>query len=323
MPLGAKPRGVNGVKNTIKIEFILEINQLLKPENLRSIKGLELLARMTAQGLSQGINRSSRTGPGQEFSQYRSYQPGDDLRLVDWKLFARSDRFFVREAELETNTTIQFFLDASNSMLHEDNGFQKIDFARYLIATLAWLVQNQGDEIGLYALNDQQFYFLTPRPGKRYFQRFLFELVKVDGQGVFPSANQQTSDRILYQARTKPGTREIIVFVTDLYEKEEEINLTIRTLSQMKKEVIVFHLMGHNELTFDYQGAVSFEDLESGQQLQANPQDIKANYLTQLQIRLDQIKLKMLNWQVDYYLFDMSQPLGPSLQYFLKKRHSH
>lgn len=275
---------------------------------------------MTAQGLIQGINRSSRTGPGQEFSQYRSYQPGDDPRLVDWKLYARSDRFFVREAELETNTSIQFFLDASHSMLHQDQGLQKLDFARFLIATLAWLVQNQGDEIGLYALNDQQYYFLTPRPGRRYFQRFLYELVKVDGEGKFPGENEQSVERIISRARTRPGTREIVLFVTDLYEKENEIKQTIQALSQMKKEVIVFHLMGKNELEFEYQGAVSFVDLESGQHVQADPKVIKTDYLTKLHAKLKQVKTIMLDWQVDYHLFNMGQAPGLSLRDFLQQR---
>lgn len=298
----------------------METKDLLLPEYLRSVKGLELLARMTAQGMIQGINRSSRTGPGQEFSQYRSYQPGDDLRLVDWKLFGRSDRFFVREAELETNTTIQFFLDASRSMLHEDGGLQKLDFARYLIATLAWLGQNQGDDIGLYAINDQEYYYLTPRPGKRYFQRFLFELVKIDGQGKFPKGLKDNNDHLLYQARTRPGVREIIVFVSDFYEKEQEISQTIQALGQMKKELIVFHLLGKNELEFDYQGVVSFEDLESQQLIQANPKEIRTLYLQQLQGQLEQIKTQMLHWQADYHLLNMGQDLGHSLQYFLQKR---
>lgn len=296
------------------------IKTLLKPEHLRSVKGLELLARMTAQGLVQGLNRSSRTGPGQEFSQYRSYQPGDDLRLVDWKLFGRSDRFFVREAELETNTSIQFFLDTSNSMLHEEDGIQKIDFARYLIATLAWLAMNQGDEIGLYALNDQQYYFLRPQSGKRNFQRFLYELIKLEGGGKFPQGAQKNVEALLYQSRTKPGNKEIILFITDFYQKGEEIKKTIQTLSQMKREVIAFQLMGKNELDFDYQDAVSFEDLESGQQLQANTQEIKATYLTQLRTKLKQIKAEMLHLEVAYQLFNINQALGPALQAFLKNR---
>lgn len=298
----------------------MQAKELLQPEILRSVKGLELIARMTAQGLIQGINRSRKTGPGQEFSQYRSYQAGDDLRLIDWKLYGRSDRFFVREAELETNTRLQFFLDASNSMLHEDNGLQKLDFARYLIATLAWLAQSQGDEIGLYAINDQQYFYLTPQPGRRYFQRFLFELIKIDGKGQFPTGSSQASDRILYQTRTRPGVREIIFMITDFYEKGNEISQTIQALSQMKKEVIAFHLLGNNELEFDFQGAVSFEDLESKQRIQAHPKEIKTAYLSQLQQRLQQIKSQLLQWQVDYQLLNMSQPLGTALQHFLQKR---
>ena len=292
------------------------IKSFLKPENLRSVSGLELVAKQTAAGILSGLNRSYRTGVGQEFSQYRTYQPGDDLRQLDWKLYARSDRFYVREAEVETNIQVHFILDASASMRHEDNGFQKIDYARYLIATLAWLVHQQGDAIGLFALNDSGFHHLRPKIGRRFFQRFLYELTQVDGVGKFPTKGKTISQLQIGQKK------DMVLFISDMYEQETELTRNIQLLSQFHNEVILFHILGQNELTFDYQGASSFEDLETGRIIQADHKLIQKDYQTKFQERLQQIQKQMLEYQVTYEQVQMNNPIGNALRQFLKKRTS-
>src|ERR1700745_2302530 len=119
---------------------------------LMAIKDLSLAARQTIDGFMTGINKSKVKGPGLEFSQYRSYQPGDDLRWLDWKMYARSDRYYIRESEVETTISVRFLIDASASMNHDDNGVKKIDYARFLAASLAYLANLQGDSVGLYTL---------------------------------------------------------------------------------------------------------------------------------------------------------------------------
>ena len=213
------------------------IQALLKPENLRSVKGLALLARMTVAGLQLGLNRSRRTGAGQEFSQYRNYQPGDDLRNLDWKMYARSERLYVRESEIETNTIVQFIVDTSASMRHEEDRIQKIDYARYLVATLAWLAQEQGDEIGLYTINDAEIKQFPAKKGRGYFQRFLYQLVKIKATGKFPKG--QVINEILPQ----PYKRQIIVFITDMYEGHNEISKILKQLKHPKNDVILFQLL--------------------------------------------------------------------------------
>src|ERR1700760_4101353 len=121
---------------------------------LMAIKDLSLAARQTIAGFMAGINKSKVKGPGMEFSQYRSYQPGDDLRWLDWKRYARSDRYYIRESEIETSISVRFLIDASKSMEHRDGSYAKIDYARYLAASLGWLANIQGDAIGLYVFRD-------------------------------------------------------------------------------------------------------------------------------------------------------------------------
>lgn len=290
-------------------------NELLLPENLRSVAGLELAARRTVDSLLPGIHQSKRTGTGQEFSQYRSYQPGDDLRQLDWKLYGRSDRFYVREAEVETNFTVRFVLDTSASMRHEDAaGLQKIDYARYLIATLAWLALQQGDALALYALNDRQVHQLTPRPGRQYFRRLLYELLRLESEGQFPKGKSLESI-----ASNRRG-RELIIFLTDLYEQEDEITDTLRRLSRTHHELLLFHLMGRNELDLSYTGVRSFEDLETGRRVQVDPEKIRRRYRAQVETHLKEIRRQMLDWNIGYELFAMDELPGPALREFLQRR---
>jgi len=288
---------------------------LLHPDNLRSVAGLELAARRTVDTLLPGINRSRRTGAGQEFSQYRSYQPGDDPRRLDWKLYGRSDRFYVREAELETHTTLRFVLDASASMRHADtNGLQKIDYARYLIATLAWLTQAQGDALALYALNDRQAYHLTPRPGRQFFQRLLYELLRIEAGGRFPEG--RSLDRLLPQGRH----REIVLFLSDYYEHGEEISDALRQLSRTRHEVLLFHLLARNELELDYEGILQFEELETGRTVQVDPRRIRSDYQAQFAQHLDTLRRQLLEWNVHYEGFRLDELPGAQLQRWLQQR---
>ena len=143
-----------------------DYRQLLKPEIINSVSGLALIARVTVDGYLSGLNHSRRLGPGMEFSQYRGYEPGDDMRLLDWKMLARSGRYYIKQSEVETNVSVKFILDSSKSMQHEEDGITKMDYVRVLVASLAWLAQGQGDAIGLFALNDQKLHALYPQVQK-------------------------------------------------------------------------------------------------------------------------------------------------------------
>jgi uncharacterized protein (DUF58 family) len=134
---------------------------MLDPKVLMTIKDLPLLAKTVVDGFMNGFNKSTVKGPGLEFSQYRSYQPGDDLRWLDWRMFARSDRYYIRESEVETSISVRFLVDASASMNHDDNGVKKIDYARFLTASLAYLANLQGDAVGLYVFQDGGLFSLS------------------------------------------------------------------------------------------------------------------------------------------------------------------
>ena len=293
-----------------------DYQQLLKPEIIKSVSGLALIAKVIVDGYLNGLNHSRRVGAGMEFSQYRGYEPGDDLRLLDWKMLARSGRYYIKQSEVETNISVKFILDASNSMLHEENKLEKMDFARVLIASLAYLSQNQGDAVGLFALNDKKLYSVYPKVQKQHFNRLLLELINVENEGKWPLDPLSTEK--LHDRRHK----ELIFFITDMYEQDEELSRLIKRLKTTRNEVVVLHLMGKSEIEFNYTGTVTFEDLETGAKVKVEAKEAKKHYLDSLNFNLNKNKEIMLSNGISYHIFRMDEPIFEILQVFLKQRNN-
>lgn len=290
------------------------MSKLLDPKILMAIKGLSLAAKTTIEGLMNGINKSTVKGPGMEFSQYRSYQPGDDLRLLDWKMFARSDRYYIRESEVETNIAIRFIVDASASMNHQDSGIKKIDYARYLAASLAYLGNLQGDAIGLNVLMEKEIFSLPAKQDYQHLSRLFFQLEQIEPGGMF---TQQQQYKQFYGGSQK---RELIIFITDLYETEEEIFTLLSQFNTLKHEVIIFHIMGRNELELDFKGYSTFEDLETGNTIEVDQAGTRKAYLANLNSYLEEVKTKALNRRAFYRLLSMDEPLDLAIRDFLNQR---
>ncbi|MBC5775752.1 DUF58 domain-containing protein [Pontibacter sp. KCTC 32443] len=293
----------------------MNTHKFIDPKVLATIKDLPLLAKTVVEGFLAGQNQSLRRGAGLEFSQYRSYQPGDDLRQLDWKMFARSDRYYIREAEVDTNITVRFILDGSASMAHEDvNGISKMDYARFMVASLAYLATTQGDAVGLYVLHENQLINLIPRSDNMHLQRFWHQLAEVKPQGKFPGI--EVAANLFADRRQK----ELTVFLSDLYEHEHEIKDLLYKLGAQGHELLLTHLMSRNELDFTYTGTLTFEDLETGQTLQVSSGSQKQAYLAKQQEWLQDIEKDMRNRQIAYDRFVTDEPLDKALRAFLQKR---
>lgn len=291
-----------------------DYQQLLKPEIINSVSGLALIARVAVEGYISGLNRSRRVGPGLEFSQYRGYEPGDDMRLLDWKMLARSGRYYIKQSEVETNIAVKFILDSSGSMLHEEDGLTKMDHVRVLVASLAYLAQSQGDAVGLFALNDRNLHSLYPRMRKQHFNRLLLELINIQGEGKWP-LDQRAGEK-LHDRRHK----ELIFFISDLYENASELTDHIIRLKSPRNEVVVLHIMGKKELEFAYKGTVTFEDLETGTRMKVNAEGARLDYLQSLQEMIEITKSILLANGIGYHLFRLDEPITETLQVLLKKR---
>jgi len=290
------------------------MSKLLDPKVLMAIKELNLSAKMTIDGFMSGINKSTIKGAGLEFSQYRSYQPGDDLRSLDWKMFARSDRYYIRESEVETNIAVRILIDASASMSHSDGDFTKIEYAKYLGASLSYLANLQGDAIGLYVFQNSGIFSMTPKQDFQHLARLFYQLERINPNGNF---TKPIHYKELFAGTQK---RELLIFVTDLYQKHDEITHLLDTLNTLRHEIVVFHVLSRNELDLDFKGYTTFEDLETGETIQIDQSKARAAYKSKLTNYLEETRIKMLDRRIFYRTICTDEPLDQALRDFLKQR---
>lgn len=290
-----------------------DYRDILKPEIINSVKGLGLISRVIVDGYLSGLNKSRAVGTGMEFSQYRAYEPGDDLRLLDWKMLARSGRYYIKQSEVDAQITLKCILDASGSMSHQENGLSKMQLAKVLLACLSKIAFDQGDAVGLHLINNKAVGTLHAAMHKQHYQRFLHTLVQTQPTGKWP-------DNILPHHLHNPKEKELIVVVSDFYENAEEISHLIKKLKTARNEVVVIHLMGAKELAFDYTGQVIFEDWESGQKVKVNTKQARAPYVASITNAMQTIKDDLLSQGIDYELFQMDTPIEQALQLFLRRR---
>lgn len=287
---------------------------LLDPYILTSIKNLSLAAKTTIDGFMSGANKSAVKGTGMEFSQYRTYMPGDDLRWMDWKMFARSDRYYIRESETETNISLRLLIDTSASMDHRDGNYTKMEYARYLAASLAYLANMQGDAVGLYTLREDGIFSLAARQGFQNLNRLFYQLEQAGPKGKF-------THPVYYKDIYSGGrTRELLVFITDMYQEKNEMYKLLDLLNALRHEIIVLHVMGRNEMELDYAGYTTLEDLETGAAIQVDAAKAKQVYTNHLEDHLAKIRHELLTRNIYYRLLIMDQPVDEALRDFLYKR---
>ncbi|WP_206155980.1 DUF58 domain-containing protein [Chitinophaga fulva] len=289
------------------------MSNLLDPKVLLAIKDLPLAAKTAVDGFMAGMHASRVKGAGLEFSQYRSYQPGDDLRWLDWKMYARSDRYYIRESEMETSIDISFLIDASNSMLHTEDGISKIDYARYLAASLAYLAHLQGDAAGLAVLHNGRLLTMTARREAQHMARLYYQLEKIQPGGTF---TEPAHYRDLFSG---PHNRQLLVFITDYYEQSNEITTLLQTLSALGHEILVFHLLGDKERRGDFRGYDAVEDLETGQRLELTG-IADTDYPSKLEQYNDHLRTQLLQRRIYYRQLLLQEPLDTALRDFLNQR---
>lgn len=290
------------------------MSRFLDPAVLMAIKDLPLAAKTTIDGFMSGLNKSNVKGTGLEFSQYRSYQPGDDLRWLDWKMYARSDRFYIRESETETSISVRFLVDASGSMAHKEGAFTKMDYACYLAASLAWLANMQGDAIGLYAFQNSKLFALPSRKDPQHLARIFYQLEQLKPGGTF------TTPAAYNTIFTNSRQKELLVFITDLYQPQNEIAPLLESLAAYRHEVIVLHIMGEQEMTLNYPGFTTLQDLETQQTVHINSPQARKEYQEKLQDYLQQQRKQLLEKNISYRMMLMNQPVDKALNDFLKQR---
>ena len=229
-------------------------------------------------------------------------------------MFARSDRYYIRESEIETSISVRLLIDASASMNHEDSGITKIEYARYLAASLAYLANLQGDATGLYVFQNNNMFSLPSRKDPRHLSRIFHQLEQIRPSATF-------TEPVHYKSIfSGTGKKELLIFVTDYYEQHGEITKLLQSLAANKHEVIVFHLMGKNEMGLDFTGYATLEDLETGETVKVDAVKSRRQYKERLDAYLTSIKNELLSRDIFYELITMDEPMDKALLYFLNRR---
>lgn len=273
-----------------------------------------LLARFPMEGSVSGHHKSPHRGSSVEFAEYRNYVPGDDIRRLDWRVFGRTDRFYLKEFEAETNLRACFILDSSASMNFQGAGETKLQYACRLIAHLVYLVIHQGDAAGLVRVGEEVIREIPPRRNPSHVQVILNALKESDAKG------ETGLISALHEFAEKIRRRALVLIFSDLFRDPEELISCFQHLRYQKHDVVVFHLLDRQELDFQFDRPVRFEDMESSFTLVTEPALIKQEYQRQLQLYLDRVKKGCHEFQIDYRQVTTDQPFERVLADFLIER---
>jgi uncharacterized protein (DUF58 family) len=286
--------------------------RLLLPEVLARIDNLELLARTVVDGFLNGLHRSVYLGLSVDFAEHRPYMPGDDIRLIDWRLFGRTDRHYIKLFEAETNANFTVLLDISRSMAYGTHPVTKLDYARFLAGCLTYFSRKQRDRVGLITFNDDIVDYIPP--SARNLDLCLHTLARSEASGAGDLR------RPLLKAVESLRRKGILVLISDFYQDPDEVMEAVRLLQSPGHDVIVFHVLDPVELEFPFQDPANFRDMETLEDLPLIPGKIREDYRRLLGAHLAELKDRFTASQVDYVVLDTSKPLDHPLFHLLLHR---
>ncbi len=297
--------------------------RFVDPSVLARIGNLELLARTVVDGFINGLHRAPHLGFSLDFAEHRGYEPGDDLRRVDWRVFARTDRFYVKQFEADSNANCLVALDTSPSMRYGSGALTKLDYGRYLAASLLYFSHLQRDRVGL-ATFDAALRDYVP-PSARHLDYALYALDRLDreeaadhrGDGAAPAPGLAGPLLTLTERLSRRG---IVAVVSDLYAEPDAVARAVRPLRFRGHDVVVFHVLDPAELAFPFTGAATFEDLETGWRMPVVPEAVRDEYRRLVRQHIDALGRLFVDSRIDYALFDSSVPLDYALVRYLATR---
>jgi uncharacterized protein (DUF58 family) len=299
---------------------MIKTNGLLA-SNLIKLKNLQLTGKLVSEELMLGIHASRRSGIGVEFEQYRHYEPGDDPKRIDWKLFARTDKYLIRESSTESDKQVRFVLDLSGSMNYEENGVSRLQYGQILLASLAYLGYIQNDQMSLYSLQNNTVGTIVAggsfSSGKQAFQKILVGLEKTVAGGNWHDS--ESSARINFPEFQQTG-REQLIFVSDLLQIKNEWITLIKSLAGARREIVIFQILGDQEVNFNLKGFYRFKDLETGKELELDAESVREKFVESSKSYLADLKAALQIPHVRLVQMTLSDPIGMVLKRFLTKR---
>lgn len=289
----------------------------LDPKVLDRLKRMDIRARLVVEGFITGQHRSPYNGFAVEFATHREYSPGDDLRHIDWKVWSKTDRLYIKEYEEETNLKCTILLDTSKSMRYGDQaseGMSKFDYAATTAASLAYLMQQQQDAVGMVFFSNQIDKNLKPSSHPSHLKLMLHELNEVQ-----PDDQTDIDDAFLRLA-SQIRQRGIVILISDLFADPEQLAKSLQQFRLRRHEVIVFHVMHEDELTFPFQDNTLFRGLEEDLQLHTEPRALRDSYLEAIDKYMKQVRKVCAGLGVDHVLLDTGKRLDAALASYLAFR---
>lgn len=291
------------------------IADVFDPQDLARLEGLELLASRVVDGLLSGKHRSQLKGGSAEFTEHRGYVPGDEFRLIDWKVYGKSDRYFIKQYIEQTCLQVVVVLDGSGSMAFGLTGESKFHHARSLAACLTRLVLRQSDSAGLAVLGEALRNYVPPRANPNHFQAILHALRQAR-----PSGETSLAQNLTELAR-RIKRRGLLVLLSDCFDDLDALRQALQFLRARGHEIIVLHIMAPEELTFDFGGWSRFDCLEvDGTYLNLDPALVREDYLANVQTFVSGLKHICGEAGCDYYPLPTDKPMGEALAYYLQRR---
>jgi len=284
------------------------------PKALMAIRNLELRARVVVEGFWNGMHRSPYHGFSSEFTEYRQYSPGDDTRYLDWRLYARSDRHFLKRFEDETNLRCHLLVDQSPSMSYASLAYSKADYVRTLAATLAWFLHGQGDAVGLVSFDERVRDYLPPRHRHGHLRQLMLALER-GSEGRVTNLGEPLR-RVAELARK----RGLMVLLSDLLTPLDELESGLARLTAAGHEVVLLQTLDPNELAFDFSRPMLFQDLESHQDVYVDPGAARGEYQRRLADHCRRAEAICQKLGAAYHRIITDQPLEKALAHFLRGR---
>jgi uncharacterized protein (DUF58 family) len=294
----------------------MNLQRFLDPATLAGLASLDLIAKTVVDGFISGLHRSPDFGFSQEFAEYRSYTPGDDLRHVDWNVFARTERMYLKRYRGETNCQVNVLVDISKSMQYGSRGLEKIEYARFLGASICYLAHLQRDAAGLIIFDEEVRHFVPPSTRQGQLHRLLHGIELAE-----PAKEARTDySKPFAHLQDFLVRRGVVVLISDFWEQPETIIKTVSPMRFRGNEVILFHVLDPEEIHPKMKHSMLLEDLESGQRMEVSPDYATREYKPKIDAHIADISSRAKGAGMDYFLADISRPLDAALREYLAIR---
>ncbi len=293
-----------------------DYRKYLQPDVVAKLANMELVARLVVEGFITGLHKSPYHGFSVEFAEHRQYMPGDEPKHIDWKIFGRTDRYYIKQFEEETNLKSYIILDASRSMAYSSDGrMSKLEYASYIAAALSYLMVQQRDAVGLMVFDEKIRTYMPPHATKSYLKAILKQLEVTEG------SNKTGTAASLHQTAERIKRRGLVIILSDLFDNPKEVTAAFKHFRHKKNEVIVFQILDPIEINFAFGGDAIFKDMETSEEITTQPWHLQKAYQQEMRRFIDSYKKECRENNIEYLLLNTSTPFDTALFQYLSKRH--